>query len=371
MPIYASARDAMRAEGWGGEIAQPDTVIVADSGDNGGSNYVGVQQDFVPDRYIGVQQDFGPQYRYRGIPVSEPKPLSGDPYQRAFAQWFDFVPLPIGGKPRIVQRGVDFFKDWRSAKRTASAVDDFLRQGRGGTSQTGSSPSGVGSGGATGRPTTTRTGTGTGRKTGTIAKNVGVGALQTSVNTAAVGAGVYLMSQYWGKNPYTIQVVDKTSREPVTVERFVKETERVVPVEQIKETTNVTERIVEKVGGAGGVGVGGSRVVGEPPRPGVNYTGPTTNITNVDSKRPTGGAEIPISTPGGGGGGGGGGAVTPVDPTRTPSGFAGYGGGSNPSAGCVDYVRDALQSTNSVAEARELIASTRSECLDELRKLVS
>ena len=116
MPVYASARDAMRAEGWGGEVPNPASVSTSstpsaysDNGDSGGG-WVGIPLDPNTPPYVGVQQDFGPRPASQRAPVAMPQSLSGEPLERAFERWFDIVPLPVGGRPRGVQNVVDLIK---------------------------------------------------------------------------------------------------------------------------------------------------------------------------------------------------------------------------------------------------------------------
>ena len=85
-------------------------------------------------------------------------------------------------------------------RRTASQANDYL-MGR-----PSSSPVRGGGGGSSGTRTTTTT---VRQPRGVeVAKGLGKAGALTAVNTAAVGAAAYIISQLWGRNPYTITIVD-------------------------------------------------------------------------------------------------------------------------------------------------------------------
>ena len=240
-------------------------------------------------------------------------------------------------------------------RRTASQANDYL-MGR-----PTSSPVRGGSGGSAGTRTTTTT---VRQPRGVeVAKGLGKAGALTAVNTAAVGAGAYLISLLWNRNPYTITVVDRTTREPISYEQVV---ERVTP-EVVTATEQVVERVVEPSGGspAAPSGYEPIRII-DPYVPG---GGSPVNVERYQPRQPAAGAEIPVDvpqTPGGIGGG------EETSQQFEPTIGGGFGGGSNPSAGCEEYVNSVLSQTRgNVSEAREIIAETRSECLDVLRSMVS
>ena len=240
-------------------------------------------------------------------------------------------------------------------RRTASQANDYL-MGR-----PSSSPVRGGGGGSSGTRTTTTT---VRQPRGVeVAKGLGKAGALTAVNTAAVGAAAYIISQLWGRNPYTITIVDRDTREPIGQEQIV---ERITP-EVVTTAERVVERVVEPTAGTPGgpSGYEPIRVI-DPYVPG---GGAPVNVERYQPRQPAAGAEIPVGTPQTPGVvGGGDEASQQLEPTS----FGGFGGGSNPSAGCEEYVNLVLSQTRgNVSEAREIIAETRSECLDVLRSMVS